>query len=79
MANGLCGEYVLYCCCGRAPSRWRESEVMICEVSKAAYERGFGSGDEILLLNRQTQDGWRVDLSRYVNEWKATEKRKNSA
>lgn len=77
-ANGFCGEYLLYCCCGRS-SCWRETEVMTCEVSKAAYERGFGTENEIQPLERESQDGWPFDVSRYFSDWKVTEKRKNSA
>ena len=40
-------EYILYCSCRRGASRWIEQEVLRCDVSDAAYERGFGTRAEI--------------------------------
>lgn len=76
--NGHCEEYVLYCCCGRGATRWGGSEVIACEVSKAAYERGFGGPDEVVALPREPREAWSFDVSNYVNDWKALERRKNS-
>jgi hypothetical protein len=42
-------EYILYCFCqgARIASCVRAPEVKVCEVSKAAYQRGYGTLDEI--------------------------------
>jgi hypothetical protein len=40
-------DYILYCACRRGASRWLEREVLLCDVSKTAYERGFGTREEI--------------------------------
>jgi hypothetical protein len=83
--NGSSEEYALYCSCRRTgmPTRWKWSEVMACEVSKAAYKRGYGTPDEILQINpRRDQvryfDVSRYDVSRYFDRWKPMEKRKSS-
>lgn len=41
------GDYILYCSCRPGASRWIEREVLLCDVSKSAYERGFGTRKEI--------------------------------
>ncbi len=40
---------MLYCSCGRLAiaSRWRWSEVKTYEVSKIAFDRGYGTPDEV--------------------------------
>jgi hypothetical protein len=45
-------EYKLYCTCGRPPtsSQWRWSELKIYQISRLAFERGYGSPDEIVRL-----------------------------
>ena len=44
-------EYILYCACARpaVQSRWRCSELNSYSVSQSAYERGYGTAEEILL------------------------------
>jgi hypothetical protein len=73
-------EYVLYCSCriGNVASRWKWSEMKKYEITKAAYERGFGTSDEILLIQNAPQEAWSPDVSRYLDNWKSMEKRKNS-
>jgi hypothetical protein len=50
---------------------------MACEVSKAAYDRGYGTRDEIWPINDETQQP-SFDPSTYERNWKPTEKRKSS-
>lgn len=75
--EGSLEEYALYCSCRRAAvaSLWRGSEVKSCEVSNAAYSRGYGTPDEIVPINRP-QDAWSFDVSKYLNN--AMEKRRDA-
>jgi hypothetical protein len=75
MIEGCCDEYTLYCRCRAAASRWKSSEFKSCEVSAAAFERGYGTAEEITLI-RAPQQEWSVDVSRYLRDWKSTEKRR---
>lgn len=77
LLNGYGEEYILYCRCGRGPSRWSGTEVMMCEVSKAAFQRGFGMANEVLPLNRVPEE-WGLDPSQYIKDWRPGEKEKNS-
>ena len=78
--NGSSEEFVLYCSCNRATvtSRWKWSEVTSCEVSREAYERGYGTAEEIVAINNPPQASWSVDVAGYINNWKSLGKRKNS-
>lgn len=60
-------EYILYCQCKAAPGRWKSSEFKNCEVSAAAFERGYGTAEEITVM-RAAQHEWSVDLSRYMRD-----------
>jgi hypothetical protein len=79
--DGCWDDYTLYCGCqnGWVVSRWKWREAKPCEVSKAAYERGYGTPDEILTIDRQREDEWTFDASRYLANWQAIEKRKGSS
>lgn len=68
-------EYTLYCRCKAAASRWKSSEFINCEVSAAAFERGYGTAEEITVI-RSPRQVLSVDVSRYLRDWKSTEKRK---
>ncbi|HEX6805843.1 MAG TPA: hypothetical protein VF133_19360 [Terriglobales bacterium] len=48
--SGSGEEYILYCFCqgARIASCVRAPQVKVCEVSKAAYKRGYGTLEEIL-------------------------------
>jgi hypothetical protein len=72
-------EYALYCSCSRGTgvTRWRWSEAKPCEVSKEAYDRGYGTPDEIVLVRTGPQEPWSVDVSRYLRDWKSLEKRRS--
>ena len=78
--EGSWEEYVLYCSCrvGNVASRWKWSEMKKYEVTKAAFDRGYGTPDEILLIQNEAHEAWSPDVSRYLDNWKAMEKRKNS-
>jgi hypothetical protein len=72
---GRWDEYILYCHCKAAPSRWKSGEFKSCEVSAQAFERGYGSAEEITVIRAPEQD-WSVDVSRYLRNWKSIENRK---
>jgi hypothetical protein len=78
--DGSRDEYILYCSCraGTAASRWKWSEVKTCEVLKTAYDRGYGSSDEILLIDDEPPGSWPFDVSQYVDRRKSLGRRKNS-
>jgi len=75
MIEGCWDEYTLYCRCKAAASWWKSSEFIICEVSAAAFERGYGTAEEITAIRSPQQES-SIDVSRYIRDWKATEKRK---
>jgi hypothetical protein len=54
--EGSSEEYTLYCFCEGAqmPNRWRWRQVKVCEVSKVAHDRGYGTLDEICPTARQS-------------------------
>jgi len=66
---GSSEEYTLHCYCSMPPvvSRWRWSQVKSCEVSKAAYGRGYGTPEEIVPVSNQQQNTWSFDITRYLN------------
>jgi len=74
--EGCWDEYTLYCRCKAAAGRWKSSEFQICEVSATAFERGYGTPEEIKVI-RAAQQEWSVDVSRYLRDWKSTEKRRD--
>jgi hypothetical protein len=52
-----CGdEYILYCQCKAAASWWKSSEFKSCDVSSAAFERGYGTTEEITVLRARQQE-----------------------
>jgi len=72
-------EYILFCSCGKSssPTRWKRMEVMLCRVSKEAFERGYGSAADVVRMHEE--DGpWTIDASQYLDHWKLLESRKNS-
>jgi len=73
--EGCWDEYTLYCRCKAVASRWKSNEFMNCEVSTAAFERGYGTPEEITVI-RAPQQEWSVDASRYLRNWKSPEKRR---
>jgi len=70
--TGSSEEYVLYCVCrtGMVASRWKWSEVKTCEVWQAAYKRGYGTPDEIVLLEHPPGDAWTFNVSQYLAKWR---------
>jgi hypothetical protein len=77
--EGSLEEYTLHCSCSRGTraSRWRASEAKACEVSKEAYDRGYGTPEEIILVKTEPQESWSVDMSRYLRDWRSLEKRRS--
>lgn len=65
MADGTREEYILHCCCqsGTGASRWKWREVRACEVSKAAYDRGYGTVDEIFMIEPAPRQAWAFEVS----------------
>ena len=43
------------------------------EASKIAYDRGYGTADEVFPVGNQSWDAWSFDVARYLN-LKSTEK-----
>lgn len=80
VVHGYSDEYILYCSCRRGGprSRWKSSEVKTCDVSSEAYERGYGTPDEVLLVDEQRREDGVFDVARYLDNWKSMERRKNS-
>jgi hypothetical protein len=73
--EGCRDEYILYCRCKAAASRWKSSELKRCEVSRAAFERGYGTTEEIIVI-RAPQQERTVDVSRSLSDWKSMERRR---
>ncbi|MGH9530205.1 MAG: hypothetical protein ACRD2S_09850 [Terriglobales bacterium] len=44
-----------------------------CEVSKAAYDRGYGTTEEVVSIN-QPQNVWSFDVSNHLEDLKAMKK-----
>jgi hypothetical protein len=59
-------EYTLYCCCRGLPivSAWKWRTTKACEVSQEAYDRGYGTPEEISPLTNQ--HSWSLDVSEYL-------------
>jgi hypothetical protein len=66
---GCSEEFILYCSCKRPSvvSRCRWSEVKACEVSRAAYARGYGTAEQIVQVNHQPREAWRFDITKYLD------------
>jgi hypothetical protein len=73
--EGCWDEYNLYCQCKAAPSRWEATEFKTCEVSAAAFERGYGTPEEITRFRAPQQEG-SFDVSHYLRDWKTIENRR---
>lgn len=60
-------EYTLYCCCRGLPivSSWKWRKTKACEVMQEAYDRGFGTPEEVSPIANQSP--WSFDISRYLN------------
>jgi hypothetical protein len=55
--DGSPEEYALYCSCRKpaVASVWRWSEVQTCEVSREAYDRGYGTPEEIVQISTRPE------------------------
>lgn len=73
--QGSLEEYALYCACSSVASLWRWSEVKVCEVSSAAYDRGYGTAEEILSVD-EPREPWSFDSEKYLNGLGSTERRR---
>lgn len=74
---GSSEEYTLYCSCRPLTvSRWRWSEVKACEVSKVAHDRGYGTAEELVQVNKPPRETWSFDIGKYI-DLKHTEKERN--
>lgn len=74
--EGCLDEYTLYCRCKAAASLWNSTEFKKCEVSAAAFERGYGTAEEITVI-RPPQHELSLDVSRYLKDWNTIEKRRD--
>jgi len=74
---GSLDRYTLYCSCRMpyAVSRW--NQVRACEVSNAAYTRGYGAPEEVAPVNHQAWNSCSFDITKYLN-LAQLEKDKNS-
>lgn len=70
VSYGSCEEYILHCSCGRVASRWRGTGVRTCQVSRAAYERGYGTSEEIVAFGEEPRKTWRDGGTVDSNGWK---------
>lgn len=72
---GSSEEYTLYCYCAgsHVVSRWRWSETMVCEVSKAAYERGYGTAEEMMAFS--DPPSWSFNVSRCLSSQQTSKRR----
>jgi hypothetical protein len=48
--NGSSQAFILYCCCGKpqVSSQWKSSELKRYAVSSPAYQRGYGTPEEVV-------------------------------
>jgi hypothetical protein len=51
--------------------------VKACEISKEAYDRGYGTRDEVAPIDTRPRNVWAVDVSQYLDDLNAKKKRKN--
>jgi hypothetical protein len=67
-APGSRAEYVLYCAC-RIPfvsTLWKEEELKSYEVSKIAYDRGYGPPEDIVQIRYDSGQSRPLDLAELV-------------
>ena len=66
--EGSRDEYILYCSCDSRSVRclWKSSEVMLCHVMTAAYDRGYGTAREITPVDPTLRERWPVDVAKYL-------------
>lgn len=76
--RGCLEEFALYCSCSKAapPSLWRWNEVWTCDVSNVAYDRGYGTAEEITAINDCPGESWSLDVSTYLNHLNPPGKRR---
>jgi hypothetical protein len=80
MLIGSVEEYALYCSCiGAGVVRWKSRETKAYQVSKQAYDRGYGSPDEISLMNRDFKDHRALGVGGYLGRLSSMGPRKQSA
>lgn len=62
-------EYVLYCFCEGTPfaSRWRWRQVKECQVTRQAYDRGYGSIPEVRPNACEVRNEASADSRKYVH------------
>ena len=73
--EGGLDEYILYCRCKAVPSRWKATEFKSCDVSAEAFERGYGTAEEIRIIDGPQQE-WSLDASRYLKDSKSMDNRR---
>jgi len=76
--EGCLDEYALYCACRKstAASVCRWNEVKTCSVSIAAYDRGYGTPEEVVPIRSQVQPAWSFEAARYLNNLQSGEERR---
>jgi hypothetical protein len=51
--------------------------VKTCEISRAAYDRGYGPAEQIVEVNNQPREEWTFEIAKYMNV-KGVERARNS-
>jgi len=74
--NGSGDDYILFCSPCRHASRRHTTQVMLCEVSNAAYRRGFGTADDVWWLRSEPGSSWTLPALDMPSSWQ-TSRRKN--
>jgi hypothetical protein len=62
--GGCWEEYTLYCRCKAAAILYRSSDFKTCEVSAAAFERGYGTVKEIIVIPETEQECFAGGMAR---------------
>lgn len=73
-AHGHGDEYILYCSSCGVGSRWMTTEAFTCEVSKPAYQRGYGTKEEVVSVGQEAHDTWPIECSSPPDDWKSTQR-----
>jgi hypothetical protein len=77
--SGSVEEYALYCSCiGAGVVRWKSRETKAYQVSKPAYDRGYGSPDEIFPMFRKSETSRPFNASGILGGWIGMRRRKKS-
>jgi hypothetical protein len=77
-ANRCIEEYVLHCSPCRLSSRWHAAEVLQCQVSNTAYQRGYGTDSDVWCIRPEGRP-WTFPNVNASDIWQSTSRRKNQS